>query len=145
MGGLRDGDAVLVTKLKKIGVITELLPNGRYRVSIGSLTLVCRKADLEPAKNPSPSQRQRSFERQIKGPKPRSSLDLHGHTVDDAIRKLDEWLSAVVLSELSHVKVVHGLGTGRIQEAVHRRLGELKAVRRFKVNEFNPGETDIYL
>jgi DNA mismatch repair protein MutS2 len=58
---------------------------------------------------------------------------------------LDSWLDAVILSDLYHVKVVHGLGTGRVQRAVHERLQNFKAVRRFAINQHNAGETDVYL
>jgi DNA mismatch repair protein MutS2 len=58
---------------------------------------------------------------------------------------MDAWLDKVILSDLSRVKVLHGLGTGRVLAAVHARLRELKAVRNFKINERNPGETDVYL
>jgi DNA mismatch repair protein MutS2 len=66
-------------------------------------------------------------------------------TVDEAIRKLDQWLDSVVLSDLYQAKVIHGLGTGRVQSAVHEYLRRIKAVRHFKINEWNAGETDIYL
>ena len=141
-----EGDGVHITSLKRDGVVQSHLGGERYRIAIGSLTITCVASDLAPpqskkGRSSSPSQPLRSSP----PPRPPKSLDLHGLTVDEAIRKLDSWLDAVILSDLSHVKVVHGLGTGRIQRAVHERLQNFKAVKRFVVNEWNAGETDVYL
>jgi DNA mismatch repair protein MutS2 len=145
MNGFREGDAVLVKRLKQVGSILEVLPNQRYRISIGSLSLVCQERDLERGTATPTTSRAPAQTRSRMNPRPPETLDLHGHTVDDALRKLEEWLSRVVLSDLTHVKVIHGLGTGKVLNAVHRRLQELKAVRHFKISDFNPGETDVYL
>ncbi len=140
------GDSVTILSLKRDGIIDEVLGGGKFRIVIGSLKMTCAVTDLAPAKPRAPKPRLTEQKVLIKNqPKPPSTLDLHGCTVDEAIRKLDSWLDAVVLSELFHVKVVHGLGTGRVQSAVHQHLRTIKAVRQFKVNEWNPGETDIYL
>jgi len=145
MAAYREGDAVVVKKLKQVGLVREALSNHRYKVAIGSLSLTCHEDELEPGRAPSVlSPKPRNLRTQTKA-RPPECLDLHGQKVVDALHMLEEWLSDVVLSDLTHVKVIHGLGTGRVQDAVHRRLQELKAVRHFKVNEFNPGETDIYL
>jgi DNA mismatch repair protein MutS2 len=143
---LREGDTVTIVAIKKDGVISEVLGGGRYRVVVGSLHLTCSSRELAPSE-PAPP-KPRLTERKvliINQPKPPHTLDLHGLIVDEAIRKLDQWLNAVILSELYQVKVVHGLGTGRVQSAVHDYLRTIKAVRHFKINEWNAGETDVYL
>ena len=141
-----EGDSVTVLSLKRDGIIDAVLGGEKYRVAVGSLKMTCAAKDLAPAKPATPKPRLTEQKVLTKNqPKPPATLDLHGCTVDEAIRKLDSWLDAVVLSDLYHVKVIHGLGTGRVQWAVHEHLRGIKAVRHFKVNEWNPGETDIYL
>ena len=141
-----EGDGVRITSLKKDGVIHSALGSDRYRVAIGSLIVTCRESDLTPADSPRSSNAPvTSRPAGSTYPRPPQSLDLHGLTVDEAIRKLDGWLDSVILSDLSHVKVVHGLGTGRVQRAVHGRLHSFTAVKRFALNQWNAGETDVYL
>lgn len=141
-----EGDGVHIITLKKDGVIHTALGAGRYRVAIGSLTVTCSERDIIPSQSPRPtSSSTPQTSRPSTHPRPSQSLDLHGLTVDEAIRKLEAWLDAVILSDLSHVKIVHGLGTGRVQRAVHERLKTFTAVKRYAINQFNPGETDIYL
>ena len=141
------GDSVYVASVKRSGVVAEDLGKGRYRVAVGSLAITVNAHEISPTTLKAPK-REPEVERYIaaKGrPKPPATLDLHGLVVDEAIRKLEKWLDTVVLSDLSQVKVIHGLGTGRVQGAVHEFLRAQKVVRHFKVNDWNPGETDIYL
>lgn len=141
-----EGDSVTVLSLKRDGIVDEVLGDGKYRVALGSMKVTCSADELAQATPRAPKPRLTEQKVVIKNqPKPPETLDLHGCTVDEAIRKLDSWLDSVVLSDLYHVKVVHGLGTGRVQWAVHEHLRGIKAVRHFKVNDWNPGETDIYL
>lgn len=141
-----EGDSVTVLPLRREGVVEEALGGEKYRVAVGSMRLTFAAKDLARSKS-KPKNEPVSNRPPVatRGPKPPSSLDLHGCTVDEAIRKLDSWLDAVTLSDLDHVKVIHGLGTGRVQAAVHEHLRGMPVVRHFKINDWNPGETDIYL
>jgi dsDNA-specific endonuclease/ATPase MutS2 len=76
--------------------------------------------------------------------KPPAAVDLHGLCVDDACRKLEDWLNQMILARMWHGKVIHGLGTGKLQLATHEVLSRYQAVRAFKINQFNRGETDVY-
>jgi DNA mismatch repair protein MutS2 len=139
-----EGEEVYIISLKKGGTVQSIVGADRYRVAIGSFTMTCNSSDLRKP----PSKKVPSAPRPIpllQSSRPPQSIDLHGLAVDEAVRKLDSWLNSVILSELTHVKVVHGLGTGRVQRAVHERLHTLKAVKRFSINQWNTGETDVYL
>jgi DNA mismatch repair protein MutS2 len=72
-------------------------------------------------------------------------LDLHGFSVSEAIERLEHWLSSAIMNKSEKVSIIHGLGTGKVKAAVHKRLGELSIVRNFRLNELNSGMTDVYL
>jgi dsDNA-specific endonuclease/ATPase MutS2 len=61
------------------------------------------------------------------------SIDLHGMSADNAIRAVEQHLNRVILN-----------GTGRVRSAVHNLLSSLGVVRAFRLNDENPGETDVY-
>lgn len=145
MGTFNAGDHVVVKTLNKRGIIQGALANGKYRVAIGALAMTCAERDLSATTAPAPKTEYPPHLGKPRPPIPPHSLDLHGMTVDEALRALDAWLDRAILANLSHVKAVHGLGTGRLQSAVHAHLTQLTAVKHFKINEWNPGETDIYL
>lgn len=143
----REGDVVQVSTLRKVGTVIETLHGGSYRVAVGPLTIVCKASELSPGpRNETPRPAKKLLVQQARpSSKPSTTLDLHGLTVDEATRRLEQWLSDVIVAGVSQVKVVHGLGTGRVQRACHELLSRLPVVRAFRVNDANPGETDVYL
>jgi DNA mismatch repair protein MutS2 len=144
VSGYREGEIVHVKPLRKDGTVCEVLGGKRYRVAVGSMVLACSADDLTTP-NGRPAERTSAPVNLPKVSPPPESIDLHGLTVDEAIRKLSAWLDRATLAGLSHVKVIHGLGSGRVQRAVHEQLAAMPTIRHFKINEWNPGETDVYL
>jgi DNA mismatch repair protein MutS2 len=51
-----------------------------------------------------------------------SEIVLIGRTVDEALPLLDKYLDDAVLAALSPVRIVHGLGTGRLRAAIWKFL-----------------------
>jgi DNA mismatch repair protein MutS2 len=144
------GDAVIVTALNAKGTVVERLSNNSYRVALRSMYLTVRHAELKPTAtgNPSRPSTSDSYKAALKaaptGATVKGSIDLHGLTVDEACRSLEAWLNAAIVSHTKHGKVIHGLGTGRVQQAAHEVLRRYSAVRAFRINDVNPGETDVY-
>ncbi len=145
MSTFRVGQSVRVTRLKRLGEIVEVLSAKRYRVLIGSLSMFCSENELKESEErvtvPKPG-KPIELPRVVSAP---ASVDLHGLTVEEAIRKLESWLNQAILAGLWKLKVIHGLGTGKVQRAVHTYLTGVKAVKNFKINGLNPGETDVFL
>ncbi len=140
------GDAVHVKSLKRVGHITECLRGETYRVQVGSLTMVVSSSDLENAPAPnSTSSKAVTFPTLPRSARVPTTIDLHGLSVEDAVRKLESWLNECIIAGHGAVKVVHGLGTGRVQRAAHETLQRYAAVRAFRLNDLNPGETDVYI
>jgi DNA mismatch repair protein MutS2 len=55
-------------------------------------------------------------------PTPALDIDLRGMEVDQALRTLDEGLDRGVLSGLSELRIIHGVGRGILRAAVERHL-----------------------
>jgi len=141
------GDRVRVLSLGKTGEVVEALRQESCRIAFGSLTMVVSSRDLQLEDTPA-----RSNERQrvkviaaSKAARVGTTLDLHGMTVAEAVTQLESWLNACILARHGNVKVIHGLGTGRVQRAVHEVLQRYSAIRAFRINDLNPGETDVFL
>ena len=49
-------------------------------------------------------------------------LDLRGLRADEAIDRLGDYLDAAYLSQMPFVRIIHGKGTGKLREAVHKAL-----------------------
>ncbi len=156
------GSPVLVKSIGKTGRVVEASRGGRYRVQVGGVLMACREADLAPATDSSRRRYRRraavalpnspnDAEHLLRPPPSRSerrclvSLDLHGLTVEEAVRAVEERLDAALLAGVERLEIIHGRSSGRIKVAVHRLLRELTVVRRFEVARENPGMTRVYL
>jgi len=73
------------------------------------------------------------------------SLDLHGLRVPEALALVDELINQAVMNNIEQVEVVHGIGRGKIKQALHAHLMKLKVVKRYTLDDSNPGVTKIYL
>jgi DNA mismatch repair protein MutS2 len=155
------GSTVVVRTLgNKQGVVTETGGRGRYRVRVEGLTMWCREEDLaavperkkkhegarsrggEPSRGdcgtPAP-ERDRS-ERAERARR----VDLHGFTVEEALARVDEEINQALLLGADRLEVVHGRGTGRIRNALHRHLASMPVVAAFRLDPGNPGVTWIH-
>ena len=70
-------------------------------------------------------------------------LDLRGKRVDEAIMELDKFLDKAILSNLQIVDILHGKGTGALQEAIHEHLLTLKFIGEFNFAPIDQGGTGI--
>jgi DNA mismatch repair protein MutS2 len=50
------------------------------------------------------------------------TLDLRGCRVDEAERKLDDFIEAGMLNNYSELRIIHGMGTGALREFVAQYL-----------------------
>lgn len=143
------GDIVVMKSFKREAAVLEILPGGLYRISLGNLPLTVKEEELSLAQKPSTAQKNKKKEvtvqSTIRQGDEKENLDLHGLTVADAIEALEAKLNRAVLSNLHRIKVVHGLGSGRVKEGVHSYLSTSTMISAYKVDEYNPGVTWVYL
>lgn len=141
------GDAVTVHALNADGRIVEVLSPGVYRVAVRSLNITVKGTEISPAAARATTVESVRWSAAVtkKPQRPHTSIDLHGLTVDDACHALEQWLNSMIVSGAKQGKVIHGLGSGKVQRATHETLSRYSAVRAFRLNDLNPGETDVYL
>ena len=149
------GAEVLVTTIGKVGRVMSAGRGGRYRVLVGGIEVACREQDLEA---PSTAAAARRRKRQSLPEQPDASsalpsqadrarlgsIDLHGATVEEALRAVEARLDEAIRAGLDHLDVVHGIGTGKVRHAVHRLLRGIGAVRHFEITAGNQGVTRVY-
>ncbi len=149
---------VVVKSIGKTGRVVEAGRNGRYRVRVGGVVMACREEDLGEAaagdrggkRGKARPNRPTTLSHTAEGDLSQSergrlgSLDLHGFTVEEALRQVEERLDLALRAGLDSVDIIHGRSSGRIKVAVHRLLRELSAVRHFEIASDNPGVTRVF-
>ncbi len=72
-----------------------------------------------------------------------TTLDLRGRRAEEALAELDRFLDAAVLNGLARVSILHGKGTGRLQEAVRAALGADRRVASFALAPLEQGGAGV--
>jgi len=129
---LRLGARVKLRTLKLEGVITAL--NGEdAEVMAGNLRLRVKTSDLvavtapvgtggeKPVATPQPSPVRKSAGAPFR-PTPGMELNLIGMRADDALDRLDTYLTEAYASGMPFVRIIHGKGTGRLRQVIREAL-----------------------
>jgi DNA mismatch repair protein MutS2 len=60
---------------------------------------------------------------------PPSQLNIIGLTVEDALPKVDKFIDQALVHGLEKVVIIHGMGSGRLRNAVGKYLNEHRGVK----------------
>ena len=72
-----------------------------------------------------------------------SEINVIGMNVDEATFVLDKYLDDCTIAKLSPVRIVHGKGTGKLREGIHRYLKTNSHVKNFRLGTFGEGEMGV--
>jgi len=159
---LKIGKKVYVRSLKMKGEVISINED-EVEVQMGALRLRVGIEDLQIGRNaqkdtPRPAEKKSSSAgsprenartpEQVFHPSPGMELDLRGQRVDDALDELEDYLDQAFLAGLPSVRIIHGMGTGAVKQAVRKALRRSRHVKTWKVGthgEGGDGVTIAYL
>ena len=72
-----------------------------------------------------------------------SEINVIGLNVDEATFMIDKYLDDCSISKLSPVRIVHGKGTGKLREGIHKFLKTNPHVKSFRLGTFGEGEMGV--
>ena len=132
---LKIGDFVKYGKLK--GVVKALHKN-EASIESGGIVLRVGLNLLQKSSEPLKQALKTSFE--VQKPNTASmSLDLHGLRAEEALDRLDKFISDALIAGFDEVIVYHGIGTGKLAYAVKEFLKAHKSVKSFSDAPINQG------
>lgn len=142
----KQGDHVEIIKINRQGIISKVLKNDSYEVSIGNLKTKVNKNEIRLLKSPKKENKDNvKVNKKINNSIP-FEINLIGQRVDDAMVDLRKYLDSAVASNYTKVRIVHGFGTGALRKAVHEYLKKNKNVKNYyfaKSNEGGQGATIV--
>jgi dsDNA-specific endonuclease/ATPase MutS2 len=62
-------------------------------------------------------------------------IDLHGMQISDALTFMEQELYDISRSDYGYAKIIHGIGTGRLRDAIHEALERNPMIHEYKVEE----------
>ncbi len=72
-----------------------------------------------------------------------SEINVIGMNVDEATFVIDKYLDDCAIAKLSPVRIVHGKGTGKLREGIHKYLKTNPHIKSFRLGTFGEGEMGV--
>jgi DNA mismatch repair protein MutS2 len=142
---IQEGDRVEVMTLGKEGVVVGLFHDpSRAEVSIGGIRV---KAPLEELRfvshRAAPEHKEEKAALRVAlesaGGVVHEELNVIGLRVDEALPKVDKFLDDALVREYGRVHIIHGIGSGKLREAIQGHLKDHRWVKAFREGEFKEG------
>ncbi len=73
----------------------------------------------------------------------RTEINVLGLTVDEAILVVDKFLDDCAIANLQTVRIIHGKGTGKLKNGIHKFLKTNSHVKSFRLGTFGEGEMGV--
>ena len=145
---LHVGDSVYFATLESVGqVLSVNAGKGEAEVLCGSIKTRCKISALQKVNISADRQNKREVRIRKSGDfapsKPELEINLLGMTVPEALSEVDNFIDRAVLNNLEEIKVIHGVGTGKLREAISAHLRRHKNVSSFRLGKYGEGETGV--
>lgn len=140
---LKIGDNVIVRSLNSAAKVKSL-PDRQHKldVAVGSMIMRVKAGDLAIL----------NFVQETEAPRPRSTrhaasaagsaaseINLLGQTVDQAEINVDAFIDRALVSGLTQVKVIHGVGTGALRKGLWAHFKRHPAIAEFRQGAYGEG------
>ncbi len=125
---LEVGSTVLVKKGKREGRVVRQERGGKWVVAVGAMRVTLSEDELEVAQE---RERKASVSFESSSVRPLSVIDVRGHTLDEALDKVNLQLEAALVHGSKSFSIIHGLGDGILSHGIHTYLRTLSYVQKF--------------
>lgn len=114
----------------------------RVRVAVGAIEILVEAENLKVKVGSSKKQTKTTPPPGRRETGPVSiTIDLHGKTIAEAIEIVESTLDRAVMQSTREIEIVHGLGTGKLKNAIHKYLSKHSDFVAFGPHVNNPGST----
>lgn len=137
---------VFIKSLGKNGtIISYPSKSNEVQVQVGILKMNIAISDLEKISKPSSNSKplQSTYSNITKTRNISSEINVIGMNVEDANFVIDQFLDDASMSKLKTIRIVHGKGTGKLREGIHRFLKKNTHVKSFRIGTYGEGEMGV--
>ncbi len=143
---LKPGEWVRVLDLDREGMVSDVQETvdtaevlvGRFKVKTSFDNLKRIKDDEKPSRKRQPPMASVSSTTDAS-----REINVIGLTVDEALPAVDKFIDRALVENFDTVTIIHGIGSGRLREAIRDYLKEHKAVTQFQRGEPARGGTGV--
>ena len=135
---LQVGQSVEVLSFGQRGTLVEKVSDEEWVVQMGIIKMKIAIEDLAPIAETQEA-KQQVIVKSARSSHVSSELDLRGKRYEEAMKDLDLYIDAAILANYPRVTIIHGRGTGAIQQGVHKVLRSHRSVASFEFAPMNTG------
>ena len=135
---LQVGQSVEVLSFGQRGTLVEKVNDKEWVVQMGIIKMKIDIEDLSPIAEAQEA-KQQVIVKSARASHVSSELDLRGKRYEEAMKDLELYLDAAILANYPRVTIIHGRGTGTIQQGVHKVLRSHRSVASFEFAPMNTG------
>lgn len=138
------GTEVFVKPLESKGKVLSISEKKQEaEIECGSLKMHLKFKDLlivGKAKSEKPNVK---FVKKIFSNHPVLEINVIGETVMEALIDVDNFIDKAVIDNLDEIKIIHGVGSGKLKNAISDHLKRHKNVESFRLGKYGEGETGV--
>jgi DNA mismatch repair protein MutS2 len=145
------GDLVQLLHAEQVGELMSI-HQGKATIRFEYITVTVPLQEIQPAVNqawkqayPKPSGASKNLPlldlNQFANFNP--ELDLHGLSIQEAIKVLDKWIDQGLLAGHRHLRIIHGKGKGLLRQQVHQYLKTNEMIRKVIDQHQFPGGSGV--
>ena len=141
---LKCGATVFIEKTQSRGQVI-FISNKKDEIDVlcGSIKMHCKFADLQIISGYEQKKEKTKVIKHMPPSRPLLEINVLGMTVEEALYEVDNFIDRAVTDNLEEIKVIHGVGTGRLKNAIAQHLKGKKNVESFRLGKYGEGETGV--
>lgn len=142
---LKAGDKVFLQSLNAEGTVLSVNQSrGEAQVQSGFMQVRCKIKELFYARKKEEKKERVEVIRNLQErPVVPREVNLIGLSASEALQELDDFLDSAVLNNFDEVRIVHGMGTGKLRAAVQNALRKDKRIKEFRLGKYGEGESGV--
>lgn len=138
------GVTVYVKKMETSGqVLSFNLKKSEAEVQCGSLKMHLKFNDLLIIGGNESKPQKVKIVKKLPKSMPVLEINVLGMTVPEALYEVDNFIDRAVTDNLEEIKVIHGVGTGKLRSAIAEHLKKHRNVESFRSGKYGEGETGV--
>ena len=138
------GEYVYINKFKSTGTIIRIdEKTKKIKVDVNNKKVTVNISDINKTTDKNKKEYHNIMGKYNITPLEALRIDIRGKRVHEAIFEIDQFLDKALLTNHKNVDILHGKGTGALQEAVHKHLKTLKFIDKFNFAPIDQGGSGI--
>ncbi len=115
----------------------------KVRVNISTLKVAVRRTQPQKPKTRKPAQDRVKVVKKFAPSNPNFEINVIGMTTDEALPEVENFLDKAITDNLEQVKIIHGVGTGKLRNAIAQLLRRHRGVKEFRAGAYGEGEIGV--